>query len=260
MMKGFSKRLSSMSQQLAYIHATGAPNSVIVFFLSQKARALVSPTASREGLDLQHQFASIMQEAIFQFDFFSHNIPDVDAALRRSGLKQDRELKILEIGSWEGLSSMFWLWLYPHSQLTAVDTWEGGEEHSSDIAQSLKLSTPELREVESRFDKNTEGFHQRLLKKKMLSGDFFRQKANNLYDIIYVDGSHKSGDVLSDAWGSFDLLSTGGLLIFDDYQWRFYENLRDNPAAGVNAFLRAEKRNRWRLLHVGYQLILQKVR
>lgn len=126
MIKGFSKRLSSMSKQLAYIHATGAPNSVIVFFLSQKARALVSPTASREGLDLQHQFASIMQEAIFEFDFFSHNIPDVDAALRRSGLKQDRELKILEIGSWEGLSSMFWLWLYPHSQLTAVDTWEGG--------------------------------------------------------------------------------------------------------------------------------------
>ena len=39
------------------------------------------------------------------------------------------------------------------------------------------------------------------------------------YDIIYIDGSHATSDVLEDAVLSYRLLKPGGLLIFDDYHW-----------------------------------------
>ncbi len=57
-------------------------------------------------------------------------------------------------------------------------------------------------------------------------------------DFIYVDGSHRSKDVLTDATISWLLLKSGGLMIFDDYHWRWPGNSTlDNPKLGIDSFV-----------------------
>jgi hypothetical protein len=63
--------------------------------------------------------------------------------------------------------------------------------------------------------------------------------------------------VLSDAVRSFELLKTGGLLIFDDYRWKMNcpEELR--PKIAIDAFI-TSYRNSLEVVHSGYQLIIRK--
>lgn len=60
------------------------------------------------------------------------------------------------------------------------------------------------------------------------------------YDLIYIDGSHKSCDVLSDAIMSFPLARPGALIIFDDYLWDFGFKKTGSPLnapkIGIDAF------------------------
>ncbi|HEU5295425.1 MAG TPA: class I SAM-dependent methyltransferase, partial [Burkholderiaceae bacterium] len=164
----------------------------------------------------------------FGTDWFCGNIPYWLAAFDRYQLFK-RPLQALEIGSWEGLSSRFVLDTLPLAHLTCVDTWEGADEH-----QGMPL-----RLVEKRFDHNLACHAERLTKFKGTSLAFFAaQPAQPRFDLIYIDGSHHSDDVMLDALRGFALLKVGGVMILDDYLWRFYARRNDDPAAAIHAFLR----------------------
>ncbi len=82
--------------------------------------------------------------------------------------------------------------------------------------------------------------------------------SKNLYDFIYIDGSHIAKDVMTDACMAWPLLNPKGLMVFDDYLWT--PNARDilhRPKAAIDAFtnLFAEEVD---IVHVGYQLIVRK--
>jgi predicted O-methyltransferase YrrM len=181
-------------------------------------------------------------------DWFSTNIPHWLMALDGRGY-ENREIQVLEIGSWEGLSAHFIMRKFPKASLTCVDTWHGSAEHE---ATSVKAT-------ESNFDFNLSSFSDRLTKYKGTSLAFFADSKNSAaqYDLIYVDGSHYCDDVLTDALEGFRRLKPGGLMIFDDYVWRFYRRFRDNPAAAVNAFLRL-KSDQLKVLRVYHQIIIEK--
>lgn len=78
------------------------------------------------------------------------------------------------------------------------------------------------------------------------------------YDVIYIDGSHFAKDCLVDAVISFEMLKTGGHIIFDDYQWgdKFPDHYR--PRMAIDAFTSVYK-DRFQTLLAGHQLIGQKV-
>lgn len=181
----------------------------------------------------------------FSKDWFSLHTPVWDRILAehspRSGF-----LNILEVGSWEGLSCCYLLNKLNDASLTCVDTWQGSDEHSENLA-----------EVEENFDSNTQIFGNRVTKWKGTSSEFFRQNRNERFDFIYVDGSHYFSDVLIDALNSHDLLNLGGLLIFDDYLWSFYEDERLQPARAINVFL-SKHRKDYRVVHAGGQLVLKR--
>lgn len=63
---------------------------------------------------------------------------------------------------------------------------------------------------------------------------FFKINMNK-FDFIYVDGSHDYKSVLNDSINSFKCLRKNGLLILDDYFWRFYEDGK-NPISAINNF------------------------
>ncbi|MDH4113170.1 MAG: class I SAM-dependent methyltransferase [Actinomycetota bacterium] len=62
-----------------------------------------------------------------------------------SGL-EGRRARLLEIGSYEGLSACFMLWRLPDASVTCVDTFAGSLDH-----HATRL---DVRDLEARFDAN----------------------------------------------------------------------------------------------------------
>jgi predicted O-methyltransferase YrrM len=185
----------------------------------------------------------------FTTRWFDHNAADWLRLIEREGLAS-RPLNVLEIGCWEGRSTVFMAHFLPQASITAVDTWAGSDEHVGD---------GRLGSIETRFDANVARFGHRVSKYKQSSlGYFVERQPKELFDLIYVDGSHFVDDVLIDALLAFRALKVGGILVFDDYIWNYYPNVRDNPGLAVNELLRL-KRGSCRLLSVTSQLVLQRL-
>lgn len=152
--------------------------------------------------------------------------------------------RILEIGSWEGRSAILFMTLFGQCELTAADPWE-------DVPEFMGVGML-MAEVEKRFDANTNAFQPYISKLKGYSKDLLPglQASGQLYDLIYVDGSHEYENVLFDAHGVWPLLKAGGIIIFDDYL--------EATAGAVNHFL-SGKKGKYRLLVASDQLIAQKL-
>jgi len=163
-----------------------------------------------------------------------------------------RPVDVLEVGSWEGRSTLFLLGYLPEGRLTAVDTWEGGAEH-----QSLA----DLHALERRFDHNVSAFRSRLVKRKGRSSIVLAELASNAaesFDFIFIDGSHFADDVMLDAVLAWQLLRKDGVLVFDDYLWRIEQyGWKKNPANAINLFLELVEGD-FTLIHVGHQLAIRK--
>jgi predicted O-methyltransferase YrrM len=200
------------------------------------------------------EFEKNAAEGRFQQRWFDVNIVPWCAALSRVFNRAD-PLNILEIGSWEGRSALFLATYFPHAQLTAVDTWAGSEEHLSSATADLS----DLSDLEARFDHNLSLFSARVSKRKGMSSFVLPQLLGeeHRYDLIYVDGSHFADDVLSDAVAAWQMLSEGGVMIFDDFLWAAFPRRRANPVWAVSQFL-SYRSGEYRILGAYYQLILQK--
>lgn len=199
------------------------------------------------------EFEIAKKSLILSNDWFSGNLPFWLSIIDEYRLKE-KDLKALEIGSWEGLSSYFILSAMPNAHLTCVDTWEGADEHKDGSASSSEV----LSRVEDNFDKNLSVYSGRLSKYKGTSHSFFNSNfVRGYYDFIYVDGSHHCDDVITDAVKCFEMLKVGGIMVFDDYFWRYYPQAKDNPAAAINLFLRL-KGDSCRIIRLYYQIAIVK--
>ena len=194
----------------------------------------------------------------------------------------------LEIGSFEGRSSIWIIenMMNPGDWIDCVDTWEGGEEHSEEDMGSVEKrfkynvnlalggAAVEERDAEHKFPypvhtryaspAPTEGQRKRLYKYKCTSTQYLGSKLascvdnKNLFDFIYIDGSHIAKDVLTDACMAWPLLKSKGLMVFDDYLWSpSARDILHRPKAAIDAFtnLFAEEVE---IVHVGYQLVVRK--
>jgi len=155
------------------------------------------------------------------------------------------DIHYLEIGVNQGRSS---IWVLeniltdPSARLTGIDIFPEGTDFKERYLSNLKLSG---------FAKKAttiEGFSQIELRKLPL----------NSFDIIYIDGDHRATGVLADAVLSFELLKTGGILIFDDYLWliQLPEDLR--PQVAIDSFFTVY-RNSIEVVQRGYQVFVRKL-
>lgn len=239
--RSFNATLSA----LAYLYQSAAPACVYLCYLAsifERVRCLKYRSA-------QKQFGQEAATLTLSNDWFSLHVPYWLNLFEKFNLRS-KNIRALEIGSWEGLSSYFTLKTLPNATLMCVDTWEGSDEHAKQDV---------LNKVEQNFDSNTANYKTRLTKCKAPSFHFFDTYKNpEKFDLIYIDGSHHADDVLIDALKGFQLLNVGGIMIFDDYFWKFYKQVNDNPAPAINAFLRLKKGS-YKLLHVYCQLMIQKI-
>jgi predicted O-methyltransferase YrrM len=183
----------------------------------------------------------------FTTDWFTPNIP-VWSAILGKNFSPDQELKILEIGAWEGMSTTYLAQEFPKALITSVDTWVGSDEHTE----------VDMIEVEALFDNNVKKFDGRVLKHKSTSRNYFANLPDGeQFDLVYIDGSHHSRDVILDAIQGFAHLKVNGIMIFDDYLWRFYPAIFHNAAAALHLFIKLHSFE-LNLLRASYQLIVQK--
>lgn len=169
--------------------------------------------------------------------------------------KRDTEpIKVLEVGTYTGISLIHILQLIPNSIGIGLDKWTNYDEIE------LLENMDEL-EIEASFYKNikTAGLEERIQGIKGDSYDvlFEMLKENRIFDFIYIDGSHLSFDCYSDLMLSWKLLNRGGLLAIDDYLYN-QGNLIDSPFEGVNHFLKKHN-HEIKVLHKGYRVFLIKV-
>lgn len=193
-------------------------------------------------------------QAKFTVDWHSHNIPVWEQILDK--YKGQPGVRALEIGSYEGRSTVWLLeniLTHPTAQIDCIDTFEGSVEH-----ERMGLN---LHNLLNRFVLNIEPHKEKVFWFKGRSQDVLRNSPHyQNYDFIYIDGSHKSADVLEDAVLSFRLLKVGGLMIFDDYAWNGGGPTEfDNPMLGVNSFYYAYQ-NQLEAVHLSYQAVFRRKR
>jgi hypothetical protein len=235
-----------------YLISSGASVGVI---LKSVYCFFVRPGENSENLSEQAKFRNSIKKLELSNDWFTPNIPIWLWLFDSHGFKKEKELNVLEIGSWEGLSSFFILSKFPNATLTCVDTWEGADEHKQGEASTVGY----LYDIEKKFDKNLHQFQGRYNKVRLSSYSFFGEANNtNFYDFIYIDGSHYCDDVLIDALNGFRALKLGGVMIFDDYLWRVYDERSFNPASAINLFLKL-KRKYCKIIFVNNQLAIIKI-
>ena len=153
-----------------------------------------------------------MEERKFNNSFMNDgNVSFFEQGLNH--LKGMNDLRFLEIGSWEGESSCWYLdniLTGDNCSITCVDSWEGGEEHTNimETIESNFLSNIESRRTNVEILK---GYSKEML--------LSIQDRKGYYDFVYVDGGHTLKDVITDLILSFDLVKPGGIIGMDDFMW-----------------------------------------
>jgi len=189
----------------------------------------------------------------FTYDWTSHHLKLWEELLRD---KIDTATAVLEIGSFEGRSALFFLQFLPRSHITCVDTFQGSEEH---VERGSQYES-DMAEVERRFDQNLEPFADRVDKRRGDSVVVLPRLAaeQRLYGLIYVDGDHSAASTYTDARLGWDLLDNDGVMILDDYRWGRDRPAAKSPAAGMEAFLQ-QIAGEYELLHRDQQIVIRKI-
>jgi hypothetical protein len=179
-------------------------------------------------------------------DYFNNNYVKV----------QNKEpIKVLEVGSFTGISLINIIKLIPNSIGIGLDKWSNYDENEL-------LNNINALKIEDSFYKNikVEGLEERI---KGVKGDssevlFQMLMKKEIYDFIYIDGSHLSFDCYYDLMISWRLLSKGGILAIDDYLYNSDIDILNSPFEGINHFLK-KYQNEIKILHKGYRVFLQKL-
>ncbi len=192
----------------------------------------------------------------FLEDWFRRHIPTWD---RLFGHLKGKPLRVLEIGVWEGCSTTWILeelLTHPKSRLIAVDTFKGSP--FTRVTSPYKEILPKL---EKRFRANIKKTGQKGKVKVVRSTSLhllsaLHRKQTDPFDLIYIDGSHASLDVLSDASLAWPLLAPGGVIVFDDYGIEA-DSKEHDPKMAVDSFLQCVG-SQAEVLHTGWQIAIKK--
>jgi predicted O-methyltransferase YrrM len=188
----------------------------------------------------------------FSYDWVTPHTKEWEEDLREFKGKPD--VHALEIGCFEGQSACWFLdniLTDPTSRLICVDPF------------AVPMASILLRYFEARFDQNiaASGASDRVTKLIGPSQVVVRTLQHSEFDFIYVDGSHKIGDVLQDAVLAWTVLRPGGIVMFDDYA--LVDDVSEGlmaraPGRALDAFLSILGSSA-QLIRKDWQLVLKKI-
>ena len=197
----------------------------------------------------------------FTEDWFS-----ADDLVQFLPLKTQEEIHFLEIGSFEGKSTVWFLeniLLNEKSTITCIDPWTTYSQNNNSFDSYNKVDS----EWNFTDNKNTflhniylSGFKNKVIIEQGFSNEilpkFILDKKK--YDIIFIDGNHTSPFVITDGIMSWYLLKEGGLMIFDDYLWGD-TNSTLSPKLAVDSFINCF-RDYIEVIWSEYRLVIKKIK
>ena len=143
-------------------------------------------------------------------------------------IQKIRPQTIIEVGTWKGFTALYMARLMELSNLNGhilcIDTWLGSAEHffSQDPMTILKRKNG-FPEIYEQFLANVL-FQKRqnvIVPLPQTSDAAFEilSKIKFTADVIYIDGAHDYETVSRDLRNYWSLISSGGVLFGDDYEW-----------------------------------------
>lgn len=187
----------------------------------------------------------------FTEDWFTQHIPIWEHNL--ASLK-DRQINGIELGSFEGRSAI-WLteniFTNDYSTLDCVDEFQGDP--------NLDLTHDDWDGIKKRFLDNTQELRDegKIALHQMDSKAYLKGR-EHMTDFVYVDANHQAVDCLQDAVLAHMLLKKDGIMVFDDYLWDGLDIRPALPKLAIDTFL-LTFHDRYKILHMGYQVIIQKL-
>ena len=169
---------------------------------------------------------------------------------------------ILEIGSFEGQSSCFFIEKFSPKELYCLDPWESEyyENHNIKMDDAYKNFESNIKIALSKTDYKTDVIIYKNTSNKKLP-ELVADRYRNYFDLIYIDGSHIAHDVMFDATLSFELCKTNGLIIFDDYLWKHeQEDILSSHKLAIDSFTNLYSKKIEILSHLPlYKLFVKKL-
>ena len=200
---------------------------------------------------------------------FTENWFESDDLNKFTAKGTQKELHILEIGSFEGKSTVWFLenlLQNQNSSITCIDSWTSYSQNND----SFRSYNSENTEWDFKNHKNTflynikeSGFENKVNIIQGFSHEILPELINkNKFDIIFIDGNHTAPFVITDAVFSWYMLKTNGLLIFDDYQWGKSENLIGTtltPKLAIDSFVDCFS-DYLEVIHKEWRLAIRKIK
>jgi len=168
-------------------------------------------------------------------------------------VSENRPLHLLEIGSYEGASTTFFIdnfMDHDDASIVSIDPF-CNDDKNSPVSDDTKRNFVHNISMTKYPDKHTliQKFSYQALPDLILE----RHK----YNYILVDGSHETADVLNDALLVYHLLEPRGILFFDDYDFFSTATTTTNVRKGIDRFLEIYG-HEFDTLWENYHLVLQK--
>lgn len=137
-------------------------------------------------------------------------------------LDPDKQRQIVEIGIYEGASTVFWSDFYlnhPESRLISIDPFTGSQEHHEDPDRYPELNNIEIT-ARGNIAKSNNADKIEVI--KGCSWDVFPELNRRFngapwIDLLYIDGAHDSVSVARDTALYLPMVKSEGICIFDDF-------------------------------------------
>jgi hypothetical protein len=211
---------------------------VHVIFLNyfKKKKSKILPKWNKIFLNSKYKFTmnNITQSV--------HLIDDIKIDLNK------KKINVLVLGSFEGMSAIFFLNNFNVKKIYCIDTW--------DVALYKKEKTKPNPNAENYFVNNTKYYNQ-VKKIKSTTRNFFEKNIFSSFDIIYIDASNDYLNVFNDAKNSWDILNKNKYLIFNSLLWRDSKKLGKYNLAGINMFLNNNKIH-YKLISISSNMLILK--
>jgi predicted O-methyltransferase YrrM len=192
-----------------------------------------------------------------------------DDGLHSVKLDRKSETHILEIGSFEGKSTIWFLenlLINDKSTITCVDPWMNYNQDKNSLNSyntdntEWKFKDLGIKEtflnniVKSRFSNKV-----RIIQE--LSDIALPQliTQNKKYHLIFIDGNHVAPYVLMDTILSWNLLEKNGYLVFDDYLWGLDKEKNLRPKESIDYFIEIFH-DYIEIIYDGYRKVIKRVK
>lgn len=189
----------------------------------------------------------------FSNGWFDMNVREFDIVLSKIGKSVQN---ILEVGSYEGRSTLFMLDHCPRARIVCIDPFlnDGTSYNESGLDTQCKRI----------FLHNTAAYRDRITLMQEKSSEALPKllASGRRFDLIYIDGSHMSDSVFADSMISARLLTPGGVVLFDDYghfPHAYPDLVYLSPPVAINLFFRHMYHDHFKVVYkaysIGFQLI-----